>query len=163
MSLLVLCTGGTIEKEYLPIPGVLAFGKPKIEVMLQQAQLNHPPTIEHLFAKDSLEMDDHDRMRILERIRVATEDRILITHGTDTMPETARFLSRNLSGKTIVLTGAMVPASVNDSDAHFNLGFACCAALHQKPGVWVAMGGEIFEANRVAKNKKEGRFYAKAN
>ena len=112
-----------------------------------------------LFQKDSLEIDDTDRKVLLDYIAADDATRYVITHGTDTMPETAAVLS-DLEGKTIVLTGALTPARFKTTDAVFNVGMAVAAAQVAEPGVYIAMSGQVFEAGAVRKNRAENRFEA---
>jgi len=113
---------------------------------------------EVLFLKDSLEMNDKDRDLILSKCLECDEDKIIITHGTDTMVDTAQLLGDKIKDKTIVLFGSMIPYSVNNSDALFNLGGALSAVQNKKQGVYIAMNGQIFDFDKVEKNKKLGIF-----
>ena len=122
MSIKLFITGGTIDKEYNPLNGELVFVKTHLSEMLEQAKNKVDIEPEVLMLKDSLDMNDNDRAIILEKCKATKEEKILITQGTDTMVETAQVLGENISDKTIVLTGAMVPFSFGQSDALFNLG-----------------------------------------
>ena len=159
----VITTGGTIDKTYLPTTGTLAFDGTHIHEMLNRARLNPDElAIEELMQLDSLDMEDSDRELIAQACDKAPEKYIVITHGTDTMPETARYITQKLgqaiNNKTIILTGAMIPFSIKGSDALFNLGSAFAYLRALPPGVYIAMNGQAFEANTVRKNKKLGVF-----
>ncbi len=158
MSIKLLITGGTIDKQYNPLNGELVFVKTHLPEMLEQAKNKVDIELELLMLKDSLDMNDNDRAMILEKCKATKEERILITHGTDTMVETAQVLGKSISNKTIVLTGAMVPFSFGKTDALFNLGTALAAVQILSNGVFIAMGGKIFPWNNVRKNKKIGEF-----
>jgi len=156
----VITCGGTFDKLYDERTGELTFGVSHVPGILQQARLDGQYACTILPLQDSLDMIDADRQRILEYCSNASEHMLVIVHGTDTMPETARLIGGARLGKTIVLTGAMIPYSVANSDALFNLGFACAAAQTLTPGVYVAMNGRIFGADQVRKNRQAGRFEA---
>jgi L-asparaginase len=166
MSKRVITTGGTIDKVYMPTTGELVFDRTHVPEMLQEGRLRLDlPTVEELMLVDSLYMTDEQRDMIVESTRQARETAVVITHGTDTMVETARrikeSLLRDIGEKTIVLTGAMVPFSINRSDALFNLGSALAYANCLSPGVYIAMNGNYFEADTVMKNRKLGTFVSK--
>jgi L-asparaginase len=130
--------------------------------MFAQAKLGTEPILESLMQKDSADITTEDRQLIFDRCMASPEQRMVITHGTDTMTETARFLGeKNVDSKTVVLVGSFVPLSQPDSDAFFNLGYALSAARLLPPGVWIAMNGEVFEWNNVHKNRERGRFERK--
>ena len=156
----ILATGGTFDKEYNELTGELYFKNTHTGDMLKLGRCLVPVEIETLMMIDSLEMSETDRARILERCRAVRERLIVITHGTDTMPETARVLGRDLRGsdKTVVLTGAMVPYKFGSSDGMFNLGTAVAFVQTLAPGVYVAMNGRCFPWNSVRKDKKRGVF-----
>ena len=158
MTLRIIATGGTLDKRYNEITGELGFAESHLPQMLTQARITLPFLLETLPLLDSLDMQDADRLRVLSACRQADETMIVITHGTDTMPETAGVLGKADLEKTIVLTGAMIPHSVAESDAMFNLGFACAAAQALPHGVFVAMNGQIFGWDGVRKNRVAGRF-----
>lgn len=163
MSLHLILTGGTIDKFYNELGGELAFSESHVHDMLRQARVTDTPAIEIVMMKDSLEMTDEDRAKIAGACVAAPASRIIITHGTDTMSETARFLKNipELSSKTIVLTGAMVPYSFGiKSDALFNLGMAFAFAQSLTPGIYIAMNGRAFSGGNVRKNKSLGVFSA---
>ncbi len=155
----ILVTGGTFDKEYDELSGRLFFRETHVPEMLRLGRCRLDVRVETLLLIDSLEMTDEDRARILERCRAAEERAIVITHGTDTMVETARTLGRaQLDDKTIVLTGAMVPYAFGSSDGLFNLGSALSFAQVLPVGVYVAMNGRYFPWDRCRKNHTTGVF-----
>lgn len=158
MALRIIITGGTFDKRYDELKGVLSFKDSHLPDIIKQVRLTEPAELEINQLVDSLEMDEAGRQRILEACRRAAEDRIVITHGTDRMVETAKLLGPADLDKTIVLTGAMVPYSVSGSDALFNLGAAVAASTLLPKGVWVAMNGRVFPWNHVRKNYEKGVF-----
>lgn len=158
MRIKIFLTGGTIDKIYSVSDGKLAFGKTHLPAMLKRANCRAGTAIEELMLEDSLDIADAERNRILEACRHAKEERILVTHGTDTMVETARLLGQSGLGKTIVLTGAMIPYDLRDSDAFFNLGFAMSAVQQAPQGVYIAMNAQLFEWDKVRKNYDKGIF-----
>ena len=158
----ILTTGGTFDKVHDWRTEALAFageGVSEVETVLAHGRCDWP-FIEHVFQIDSLEMTDVDRRVIAERCAAAPEARLVVTHGTSTLAETARFLSARDLGKTIILTGAMRPHSLYVSDASFNLGGALVAAQTLGPGVYAVMNGRVFAADEVRKNVELGRFDA---
>lgn len=157
----VLITGGTLDKVYDRVKGELAFSSTHVQEIFHQSACMSLFEVEKVMLKDSLFFTDDDRSRILDFCKKSEEDRILITHGTDTMTETASLLGEQIIDKTIVLTGAMAPATVEKSDALFNLGFAYCCAKLLANGVYIAMNGKIFNWNNVRKNKVKGVFEAR--
>jgi L-asparaginase len=156
----ILATGGTFDKEYNELTGELFFKSTHLGDMLQLGRCLIDVELETLMMIDSLQMTEADRQAILDRCRAAPESRIVITHGTDTMAETAAVLGKGLAGtpKTVVLTGAMVPYKFGSSDGMFNLGTALAFAQTLPPGVYVAMNGRYFEWDSVHKNKGRGVF-----
>ena len=154
----VLITGGTFDKEYDEIQGRLFFKDSHLPEMLALGRSKLDLEVRALMMVDSLDMGDSDRALIAEQCRATPGDRIVITHGTDTMAETARFVAERVSGKTIVLTGAMIPYKFGSSDGLFNLGSALAFVQTLPPGVYVAMNGRCFAAARVRKNKQTGIF-----
>ncbi len=159
----IIATGGTFDKQYNEIAGELSFDKTHIPGMLKRGRCALRVEIETPMMIDSLQMTRQDRERIFERCAAAKERRIVITHGTDTMEETAavvgtRAAGAEIGGKTIVLTGAMVPYAFGSSDGMFNLGAALAFAQSLPPGVYVAMNGRYFPWNSVTKNKELGVF-----
>ncbi len=147
-----ISTGGTIDKEYFDATSEYEVGESSIDLMLKQARVTFKYRIIPLLKKDSLDMTDHDRDLILAAVQQEKNDHIIITHGTDTMVETAKALA-SVKGKTIVLTGAMEPARFKTSDAVFNLGFAVAAVQSLPGGVFLTMSGRIFTPDNVCKNK----------
>jgi L-asparaginase len=154
----VLITGGTFDKEYDEIQGRLFFKDSHLPEMLALGRSKIDLEVRTLMMVDSLDMTDADRSIIAEQCRATPGDRIVITHGTDTMAETARFVAERVSGKTIVLTGAMIPYKFGSSDGLFNLGSALAFVQALPHGVYVAMNGRCFAAARVRKNKQTGIF-----
>ncbi len=158
MSLRILMTGGTFDKYYDAIRGEMAFSESHLPVILKQARITLPIATEVCLLKDSLQMNDEDRQRILESCRKAGEAKLVVIHGTDTMVETAKVLGVAKVPKTIVLTGAMIPFEVRSSDALFNLGFAVAACQLLPEGVYVAMNGRVWASDQVRKNTVKGVF-----
>jgi L-asparaginase len=158
MAIRILVTGGTIDKEYNMLNGELTFTETHLPRMLQQVNCKVPVSIESVLLVDSLLMRDEDRQNVLERCSASPEQRLVITHGTDTMCETAAVLGGKLPGKTAVLVGAMIPYSFGNSDALFNLGAAMTAVQILVPGVYITMNGRIFAWDNVRKNRGEGVF-----
>jgi L-asparaginase len=154
----VFITGGTFDKTYDEIRGRLSFGDSHVPEMLRLGRSRVELTIETLLMIDSLDMTADDRARIVARCAACAEQRIVITHGTDTMVETARALARGVSGKTVVLTGAMIPYAFGSSDGLFNLGSALSFAQVLPPGIYIAMNGQWFTWDRVRKNTETGVF-----
>ena len=158
MRVRILVTGGTFDKVYDPINEKLDFTETHIPEILKQGRNRTEVELETLMLKDSLYMTDADRQHILEKCQSSLEDNILITHGTGTIVETAKVLGQNLEGKTVVLTGAMMPYSVNNSDALFNFAYAFGAVQSLPNGVYIAMNGRIFYDGNVIKNTEIGEF-----
>ena len=156
----IVVTGGTFDKTYDEINGRLSFGATHLPEMLRLGRSRVETTIETLMMIDSLDMTDADRARIVDACARSPEDRIVITHGTDTMVETARAVAHGVIGKTVVLTGAMVPYAFGSSDGLFNLGSALSFVQVLPPGIYVAMNGQHFAWNAVRKNKATGVFEA---
>lgn len=154
----ILITGGTIDKEYDPLTGEMTFAKSHLSNMLNQVRSRVEVVLEEVMLKDSLHMKEEDREKILRRCIESDGYKIIVTHGTDTMVETAEVLGRNIRDKTIVLVGAMIPYAFGASDALFNLGCAFAAVQALPRGVYVTMNGKIFPWDNVRKNKKSGEF-----
>ncbi|HEY7187900.1 MAG TPA: asparaginase domain-containing protein [Vicinamibacterales bacterium] len=154
----IIVTGGTFDKTYDEINGRLSFATTHLPEMLRLGRSRVETTIETLMMIDSLEMSDEDRARIARSCTQCAETRIVITHGTDTMVETARAVAQGVSGKTVVLTGAMVPYAFGSSDGLFNLGSALSFAEVLPHGVYLAMNGQHFVWDRVRKNRETGVF-----
>lgn len=154
----ILVTGGTLDKEYNQLDGELVFTKTHITDILTQAKCTAEVTIETVMLKDSLHMVDADRQSILESIRRCPEDKVIVTHGTDTMPETAAVVGQAVTDKTVVFVGAMVPYSFVNSDALFNLGCAFTAVQVLPRGSYITMNGKVFQWDNVRKNRQKGEF-----
>jgi len=154
----LIITGGTLDKTYNDNTGSLEFSDSIISLLLERARCSAEIEVEHLMQVDSLEMTHEQRDLIIQVVRKAKEERIIITHGTDTLVSTARLLENIKLNKTIVLVGAMVPWRFANSDADFNIGYALGACQSLGRGVWVTMNGKIFPALRVCKNRELGRF-----
>lgn len=157
-TILILVTGGTFDKEYDELSGQLFFKETHVPEMLRLGRCRAEIRVETLMLLDSLELDDERRALIRDKVRETPERRIIITHGTDTMPETARFLGREEPGKTVVLTGAMVPYKFGSSDGLFNLGAALGFVQVLPSGVYIAMNGRCFDWHNVRKNRDHGIF-----
>ncbi|MEX2466285.1 MAG: asparaginase domain-containing protein [Gemmatimonadota bacterium] len=151
-------TGGTFDKEYDEIHGTLEFGDTHLPEMLEMARCRLDVNVRTLMMVDSLEMTETDREMIARNCLDVPEDKIVITHGTDTLVDTAAVLARRVPGKTIVLTGAMIPIAFGSSDGLFNLGGALTAVQALEVGVYVAMNGRIFPWDNVRKNRDTGIF-----
>jgi L-asparaginase len=158
MTLCILTTGGTFDKHYDEIAGKLGFGAGHLPEVIRRARITAPVALEQLPFLDSLDMQDTDRARILASCMRSAEDGIIIIHGTDTMRETAEVLGSAKLAKTIILTGAMIPYEIANSDALFNFGFAFGVAQTLPHGVYVAMNAQVFAWNNVQKNRSAGVF-----
>ncbi len=160
MLIKVIVTGGTFDKEYNELKGELFFKKTHIREMLRLGRCRLNIRVKPLLMIDSLYMTDKDRMKILKECLRSKENKIVITHGTDTMTETAKTLGRKIKDKTIVLTGAMIPYKFGSSDGMFNLGSSLSFAQSLPAGIYIAMNGKYFRWDNVAKNKEKGEFQA---
>lgn len=158
MAVRILITGGTFDKEYDEINGKLYFKETHVSEMLKLGRCTVPVVVRTLMMIDSLEMIDEDRHSIALNCRKCEEQSVLITHGTDTMQQTAEYLAKEEIPKTIVLTGAMIPYAFGSSDGFFNLGSSLAYAQSLPHGVYVVMNGKAFNWNSVRKNKKTGFF-----
>jgi L-asparaginase len=158
-DVLILTTGGTIDKLYFDALSTYQIGDSVVDRLLQTARVKLPYRVSEVMRKDSLELTDADRAAIVAAATAAPEQRIVITHGTDTMTETAQALAE-VSGKTIVLVGALAPARFAESDAAFNLGMAFAVAQAAAPGVWIAMNGTVFDGTKVRKDRSVNAFVA---
>ena len=156
----LLITGGTIDKHYNEIQGKLDFPATHLPTMLKQARCHIELDTQLLMLKDSLDMQQSDREQIKQACINSECQQIIITHGTDTMVETAQHLASIASHKTIVLFGAMVPYSIKNSDALFNLGTAVTAVQLLPEGVYISMNGKLFDWDKVCKDKQAGNFKA---
>ena len=157
--ILVLTTGGTIDKAYFDALSEYQIVESGIPDLLAQARVALPVRVMELMRKDSLDLTDADRALIAAAVREAPEARVVITHGTDTMTDTAKALA-GIPGKTVVLTGALSPARFAETDAPFNLGMAFATAQVAAPGVWIAMSGQVFNGLAVRKDRAAGKFVA---
>jgi len=157
MQIRFITTGGTIDKIYFDALSQFEVGESQVKHILTEGLVAFDYDIVSLLQKDSLEMDDEDRQTLRAFIEDNDASHFVVTHGTDTMPETAEALE-GIDGKTIVLTGALSPARFKTTDAVFNVGMAVAAVQTAAPGVYIAMSGQVFEAGRVRKNRAENRF-----
>ena len=158
MVIRIFITGGTFDKEYNELTGELFFKNTHLPEILKLGRCELEVKMKTLMMIDSLYMNDSDREIILENCKKAAEENIVITHGTDTMVETAQYLAKSIKNKTIVLTGAMIPFTFNSSDGLFNLGCALAFAQILPRGVYIAMNGKYFTWDNVRKNKQTGKF-----
>ena len=161
MTIQIFATGGTFDKEYDELSGMLFFKETHLLEMFQCARCLRDHAIETLMMVDSLDMNDSHREKIFKACVACGSDRIIITHGTDSMEVTARYLGERLTDKTIVITGAMVPYKFGSSDGLFNLGSAVAFAQVLPNGVYIAMNGMLFAWDNVRKNVKKGIFEKK--
>jgi L-asparaginase len=157
MRVKIFTTGGSLDKGYSTKESAFVVGEPGIGDVLREARVTFDYEVESLLKKDSLELTDEDRELISRKVRDDPADHILITHGTDTMALTGQRLSE-IPGKTIVITGAMQPASFRHTDAHFNIGFALAALQTLPAGVYIAMNGAILDPHRARKNMDLDQF-----
>jgi L-asparaginase len=157
VTIQILTTGGTIDKVYFDANSKFEIGDSLLPELLAESNIHEGYAIQELLRKDSLELTDDDRASILEAVKQTECSRIIITHGTDTMAQTAQVL-KTVPDRTIVLTGAMQPARMRRTDAIFNIGFAWAAARLLPAGVYIAMNGEVFEAGAVRKNLEAQKF-----
>lgn len=153
----IFTTGGTIDKIYFDAKSEYEVGEPQIGEILRETGVGFSFVITSLMRKDSLDMTDEDRAAINQAVAGCAERHVLITHGTDTMTDTAAAL-QSVGGKTIVLTGALNPAKFRGSDAIFNIGGAVVAAQCMPPGIYIVMNGRVFDALKVRKNREKNRF-----
>ena len=156
----IIVTGGTFDKRYDAIKGELTFKETHLPAILEQARVTLPLSIDIRLLIDSLQMTDEHRRSVLEACRESPERAIVVVHGTDTMVKTAAVVGRAGLAKTVVFTGAMIPYSVQGTDAPFYLGFALASALALPAGAYVAMNGRVFSWDNVEKDKGEGTFNA---
>jgi L-asparaginase len=155
--ILIVTTGGTIDKVYFDASSEFEVGESVIQTLLAQAQVRGPHEVISLLRKDSLDMTADDRALIRQTIADRDETRVIVTHGTDTMTESARVL-QNLPDKTIVLTGSLAPARFAQSDAVFNVGMAFGAVQSLSQGVYIVMNGQVFDADAVTKDLTRNQF-----
>jgi len=160
----IISCGGTFEKIYDPISGNLTFNQSGIADLIKRSRISEKITLNNIMLIDSLDMTDKHRKKIAKAVFDSEEKKILLIHGTDTMVETAKELAKSIKdNKTIVITGAMIPASIKNSDAPFNFGFSIAALHLLKSGVWITMNGTIFQHDEVKKNIQKGIFEKKIN
>lgn len=157
MKLKIFTAGGTIDKVYFDAKSRYEVGPPQVHDILSEAGVTVDCAVEAVLSKDSLDMSDADRALLRRRIEAEPCPRIVVTHGTDTMIQTARSLA-GIPGKTIVLTGSLQPARFKMTDAAFNVGAAVAAVQCLPPGVYIVMNGGIFDPARTGKNERENRF-----
>ena len=155
--ILVVTTGGTIDKQYFDALSEHQVAATMVPRMFELASVAQPFEMVELMQKDSLELADVDRSLILETVLKSRSTRVVITHGTDTMTTTARVLEA-VTGKTIVLVGALAPARFSESDASFNLGMAFATVQAAPAGIYIAMNGTVFPAGKVEKDREQGSF-----
>jgi L-asparaginase len=158
MAIRIFITGGTFDKEYNELNGQLYFKDTHLQDLLEMGRCKLDAEIRTLMMIDSLQMTDDDRKLIVHQCRHCEENQIVITHGTDTMAETARVIAQQVHNKTIILTGAMIPIKFGSSDGLFNLGSALAFAQTLPAGVYVAMNGRFFHWDNVRKNTQTGVF-----
>jgi L-asparaginase len=162
MKIKFFTTGGTIDKVYFDAKSEYQVGSPQVLEVLEQAGVSFEFEVMPILRKDSLDLDDRDRDFIRQAIEVETCERIIITHGTDTMTDTAKRL-QGITGKTIVMTGAMEPAISKNTDATFNIGAAVAAVQCLPNGIYITMNGRVFPGMQVKKNREARRFEEKMN
>lgn len=155
--IILLTTGGTIDKLYFDALSEFQIGDTIIARLLELARVTYPFEVREVLRKDSLELTDEDRAKIAAEVSATPSSRIVITHGTDTMTQTAAALA-GISGKTVVLVGALSPARMAESDASFNLGMAFATAQVAPSGVYITMNGTVFRADEVIKDRAKGAF-----
>ena len=153
----ILTTGGTIDKVYFDAQSEFEVGEPQVAEILSEANVSIPYSIVSVIRKDSLDMTEFDREVLFKKVKSDESERIVITHGTDTMIQSASFL-REIKNKTIVFTGSMQPARLKSSDAAFNVACAITAAQILNHGVYIAMNGQIFDPEKIRKNREKHRF-----
>ncbi len=158
MAIRILVTGGTFDKEYNERTGQLFFKDTHLAEMLERGRSRVPVSIRTVMMIDSLEMSDPDRALVVQNCAQAEENQIVITHGTDTMTDTAAAIAREVADKTVVLTGAMIPWAFGSSDGLFNLGSALSFVQVLPAGVYIAMNGKCFPWDRCRKNRERGEF-----
>lgn len=163
MTIQIFTTGGTIDKVYFDAASAYEVGDPQISGILRAAGVAFEAPVEELLQKDSLEMTDADRTLVADRVRACGARHVVVTHGTDTMAETARTVAAALTegsgpDKTVVFVGSLTPARFKASDAEFNIGFAIAAVQTLPPGVYVAMNGRVFDPQTVRKSRERNRF-----
>jgi L-asparaginase len=161
VTIRVISTGGTFDKVYDQKTGELSFDHTHIHYILNKAKLSTQPELSCPFLVDSLDMNDSQRQQLIELIQQSPEKHLIITHGTDTMIETAKTLTAAKIDKTVVLTGAMIPFDLHASDATFNFAYAYGVCQHLQPGVYLAMHGQVFDPENCFKDKDKSLFRLK--
>jgi L-asparaginase len=161
MKILIISTGGTIDKDYPRRTGGYAFefGEPAAKRLMDNVETNHELKYQTAFQKDSLDITTEDRHVLARLINESSDEAFIVTHGTDSMIETAKFLGQNCPGKLIVLTGSARPERFKNSDASFNLGSAFSAVGLLENGVWISMNGSVFPAKTVKRDPETGKFH----
>jgi len=157
MKVCIVTTGGTIDKVYFDAKSAYEIGESHVPDILRESNVTLEWEVVNVLRKDSLELTDADRLLIRAAVESCAESRVVVTHGTDTMVETAKVL-RGIPGKTIVLTGSLSPARFKSSDAVFNVGMALGVAQTAPEGVWITMNGRLFDPDHVRKNREVNRF-----
>ncbi len=157
MQIKVITTGGTIDKVYFDAKSSFEIGESVVGAILSEADVTIEVDIVPLMRKDSLELTDDDRSKILDTVQEADQEHVIITHGTDTMVQTGQVLS-SVSGKTIVLVGSLQPARFRSTDALFNIGMAVAAVQSKPHGVYITMNGRVFDIDKVQKNLERNQF-----
>lgn len=158
MTVHIFTTGGTIDKIYFDAKSEFHTGEPQIPRLLKEGNASTDFILTEICRKDSLDMTEDDRAQLINHVKQSQASQIIITHGTDTMATTAQALKQSILDKTIVMFGAMQPARMNITDAPFNLGFALAAVQLLPASIYIAMNGQVFEADKVVKNREQGRF-----
>jgi len=158
MKIAIMTTGGTIDKIYFDAKSDYHIGDPQVKVILDRVGATFEYSLLEVFHKDSLDITDKDRELILEKIQELDATSVIVTHGTDTMVETAKVLADKIKGKTIVLVGSLTPARFRESDAEFNIGVAVGAVQSLPAGVYITMNGQVFNHDSVRKNRLANRF-----
>lgn len=155
----IFTTGGTFDKIYFDAKSEFHIGETQVNPILEEGNVTLPYQVESVFRKDSLEVTEEDRRVLCEQVAASQSTQIIITHGTDTMSDTAKLLATyDITGKTIVLVGAMQPARMRYTDAPFNLGFALAAVQLLSADIYIAMNGQVFHHSNVTKNREHSRF-----
>lgn len=158
MKVNIITTGGTIDKIYFDALSDYKIGEPIIGELLSRIGVGFEFTVTSLMRKDSLDLTDTDRQLIVDTVKDADSDHILVTHGTDSMVETGKWLKQQVPGKRVVLTGALQPAAFRETDAVFNIGCAIGALQSVEAGAYIAMNGQVFDVTQVRKNRDANRF-----
>ena len=158
LKIKIITTGGTIDKVYYDAKSDYQIGDPQVKAILDRVGATIEYEITDIFHKDSLDITDLDRQSVVEEVLRTEVEYIILTHGTDTMVETAKLLQNEVTGKTIILVGSLTPARFRETDAEFNIGVAVGAVQSVPHGIYVAMNGVVFDPSKVRKNRAENRF-----